>query len=341
MAAVPLTHHEILGIVEPFTRSGRRLDLAASNRIDRRLLFKPIEHAATSPAAPALRETLQLEILDADQRRLTRVLALAGGLEARLQTEGRDAAELLARLESVALSCQFRAGPGYAVALQHRLEPAPGSRPAGARTTGLILTGAAAQVGGLALGMRVPQIRGYEAHIEVAAAAGDTIRLPEDLLAVQGWPWARLSPVSAGWRSVLRLRSKEPERSPDAETKIEQTVQHLARTLAEPPQRFHELHRRARWKVSLRRGFPLLFCIALIAGAASVPALHLDPDSWLRMAIFNSPPLLLLFFGMGEMPVIEIPPLPRPLAEAAWREADAARAVPVDELQPGRPPRAR
>jgi hypothetical protein len=330
--AIPLTHHEILAIVEPFTRRGRRVDLEASNRLERRLLFKAIEHPEAGSEQPALRETLQLESLDDDSCRLTRLLALPGGLQARLQTEGADAAELLARLESIALQCQFRAGPGYLIAFSQRLEPAAGPSSATAGAAGMILTGAEARVAGLSLTMRVPQIRGYEAHIEVAAPAGDTIRLPEDLLAVLGWPWARLSRVTSGWKSVLRLRSKEPERSPDAGAKLEQTVQHLARTLAEPPRCFHETHRRARWKVSLRRGFPLLFCIALIIGAASVPALHLDPDSWLRMVIFNSPPLLLLFFGMGEMPVIEIPPLPRPLATASWRDADAAAAAAVSDL---------
>ena len=44
MARHPLTHHEILGLIEPFTRRGLHVDLAASNRIERRLLFKPIVH---------------------------------------------------------------------------------------------------------------------------------------------------------------------------------------------------------------------------------------------------------------------------------------------------------
>ena len=41
---LPLTHHEILGWIAPFTRQGRQLDLAASDRLERRLRFKTIEH---------------------------------------------------------------------------------------------------------------------------------------------------------------------------------------------------------------------------------------------------------------------------------------------------------
>ena len=50
-APSPLSHHDILGIVEPFTRRSRQLDLAASDRLNRRLLFKPIEHAANRRGA--------------------------------------------------------------------------------------------------------------------------------------------------------------------------------------------------------------------------------------------------------------------------------------------------
>ena len=36
---IPLTHHEILGLVEAFSRSGRQVDLTASDRAARRLVF--------------------------------------------------------------------------------------------------------------------------------------------------------------------------------------------------------------------------------------------------------------------------------------------------------------
>ena len=79
----PLTHHQILGLVGPFTRSGRQVDLAASDRLARRLHFRPVLHAA-SARTPVLTETLQLERHDSGKHRLTRVLAQRDGLQATL-----------------------------------------------------------------------------------------------------------------------------------------------------------------------------------------------------------------------------------------------------------------
>ena len=167
MPANPLTHHEILALVEPFTRHGRHVDLAASNRIERRLAFKPIDHPAeaaasnrlerapaadaheaggTAAGAPApgvdavgaltgsagLRETLELENPEPGLFRLTRVLMRPGGLEARLETEGPHPDELLGRVESVAAQRQFRLGPGFLIAHSHRLEASAGAAPRGA-----------------------------------------------------------------------------------------------------------------------------------------------------------------------------------------------------------------
>ena len=53
----PLTHHQIIGLVEPFSRRARHVDMAASNRQERRIVFKPIDHAGP----PLLRDTLELE----------------------------------------------------------------------------------------------------------------------------------------------------------------------------------------------------------------------------------------------------------------------------------------
>jgi hypothetical protein len=95
---------------------------------------------------------------------------------------------------------------------------------------------------------------------------------------------------------------------------------HLACVLEEPPSRFHERWVVARWRVFLRRLMPLAACIGLIVCAAAVPKLHLAERSGLRMLILNSPPILLmLFFCLREVPIVEIPPLPRRSAAASWR----------------------
>jgi len=51
-ALPPLTHHEILVLVEPFVRSGHRPDLAGSDRVQRRLVFHAQALAGDAPALP-------------------------------------------------------------------------------------------------------------------------------------------------------------------------------------------------------------------------------------------------------------------------------------------------
>jgi hypothetical protein len=310
MPMQPLTHHEIIGLVAPFTRGGRLVDLAASDRIERRLHFRPVLH----DGVPALQEQLQLECLSADDFRLTRTLALAEGLQARLVAEGADVAGLLAQVDAVAPASQFRSGDGFEIALSHRIEP---SVTAAAAT---ILTDAVAHLAGLTLTLKVPRLDGMAADMSLTAAAGDTISLPDDLLAVLGWPWARLRQERQGWQGSLRLDGKGSRRSRDAEAKLVQTATHLVRTLSEPPARFHERLRRARFGVVLRRSIPLLVCLALIGAAALVSKVDFAPGSIFKMLIFNAPPLLLvLLFSLRELPVIEIPPWPRRSAATSWR----------------------
>lgn len=314
MALPPLTHHEILRWVEPFARRGRAVDLPASDRFERRLAFRSIELAATD-RQPALHETLLLESLGIDRFRLTRVLAQEPGLEARLQVDGADPAGLLARIEAVPPHRQWRLGPDALIAFSHRLGPGADAEPA------LVLTAASAQVAGLRLSLTLSSVEGIPAELKLAAlAAGERFDLPEDLLAVLGWHWARLERAREGWGAQLRLARREPDRSGHAERRIEEAVRHLAATLAEPPARFHERWRAARWRVALRRAVPMLTCVGLIGAAAASPRLGLAQDSPVRMLIFNAPPLLLVaFFCLREMPRIEIPPRPRASQASSWR----------------------
>ena len=311
MSTQPLSHHEILGLVEPFTRCGRAVDLAASDRLARRLAFRPIERDAADDGLPALRETLTLENPEPGVFRLVRSLALldgpAAGLSARLQAEGAEPGELLARIDAVPPRRQFDLAPGHASALSHRLDGAA-----------LTLLQARARLDGLALTLTLPTLRGSLAEIELTATAGETITLPEDLLAVLGWHWTRLERRSDGWRCQLRLRGGAA-RSADAERKLARTLDHLSLTLAEPPARFHQRRVLARWGVCARRAIPLAVCFGLIGAAAAVPRLTLSDDSVMRMLILNAPPLLLIgFFCLREIPRIEIPPLPRRPSAPGW-----------------------
>lgn len=318
----PLSHHEILGLVEPFTRAGRHVNLAASDRAARRLSFKPVDHAA-APNQPALQEVLQLECPPAGPLRLTRTLRLPSGLLAVLISEGKTdsatPAELLARVLAIPLQRQFLFGPGHVVAKTLKFEAASGAPDASAP---LLLSQATAQLDGLLLRFKLSPVKGISAEIELESSDGETLALPDDLLAVLGWSWARLVKRQAGWTTRLRLRGDGFKRSRDAESKLELAVLHLAKTLAEPPARFHDQRVGTRWGVVARRMIPLLGAGLMIVAAAVFAKLEPDlaQDSVFRMLIFHAPPILMVaFFCMNELPRVEIPPLPRRPREASWR----------------------
>jgi hypothetical protein len=329
MASPPLTHHEIISLVEPFTRRGRHVDLAASDRLARTLRFRPVLHAAQSTALPALTEILQLDHPAQGKFRLTRLLAPATGPAASLVAEGPDVGTLLANLESIAPAQQLRTRDGFVIATSHRLEVGTG-----AAAPRLLLTRGVAWIDDLVLTLKMPSVRGMPGDLELATT-GAAIDFPEDLLAVLGWRWTRLIRGEDVWRGSVRLRGNGAARGRDAEGKLETAAAHLARTLAEPPARFHQRRVLARWGVFARRAIPLLAVIALIAGGIAIPSLNLSQESVIRMLIFNSPPLLMiLVFGMREVPRIEIPPLPRASSAPAWRPASPDTGGHPDQDQP-------
>ncbi len=341
---VPYTHHEILGLAEPFARRGLRVDLVASDRAERRLVFAAVDHPGTGPTGSDLRTTLRLDNPHRDRYRLTRTLALPGGLQGSLQVDGDSPARVLDAVAAVPPATQFFEAQACVVALDHHLVLRDAAGMGSELLRQLTLTNATARVAGLTLKVRVPAVTGVPAEISLTAAARDTIQLPDDLLAVLGWPWSRLQRVQHGWTGVLRLSGKDEvrqgvvttTRSRDAEARLRATVEHLARTLAEPPQRFHERLRRQRWGVTLRRATPLLGGLAMLLAAAAVPKIDLAEDSVLRMLIFHAPPLLLVaFFCLREMPRIEIPPLPRAPTAPHWRdEVLTADRTPTQDLPP-------
>lgn len=319
----PLTHHEIIHRVAPFARSGRQVDLTASDRLQRRLAFKVVVHQAMAAAdgcdegLPELREDLLLELPTVDTARLTRTLTLPCGLQATLVADGTDAGQLLTAMQAVPPARQLSRVAGHWVACSHRLAPATGA---------LVLTHAATRLAGLSAQMAVSRVQGIAAELTLAAPPGAQLTLPEDLLAVLGLPWSRLSRTAGQWRASIVLRGDAQKRSQDAEHKFARSIEHLAQTLAGTPAQFHRRFVRQRWGVALRRATPLGVAIGLVIAALLVPRLELGSDSVLRMLIFNSPPLLLAwFFSMREMPRLEIPPLPRRPALPGWQMSADSR----------------
>ena len=309
MSAAPLTHHEILGLIEPFTRSGRHLDLPASDRAERRLLFQPRETAG-------MREVLQLDCLPTGSFRLTRFVTDSDGTQASLEGVGGDCAALLSRFEAIPLERHFRAGPGYRVARHYTIE----SFPAAAARAPERLSRGVVQVDGLTLTMDVPALRGMAADLTLTPAPGEAPLLPDDLLAVLGWDWIRLSPRPADWVSKRRLRGSVPRRTATAEQALETAGRHLAEVLAEPPARFDERHHAARLGVVARRAIPTLTAIVVVAGIY-LATQRFKPQGFGSMLLWHYASIFLLVFGFSlqEQSRFEIPPWPRPLTNPAWR----------------------
>jgi hypothetical protein len=321
LAALPLTHHDILALVGPFSRRGRHVDLAASQRDERRLVFKPPADEAAAADAP--RETLLLECLDGGRHRLTRTLRRADGIEARLRAVGADLEAMLAGIVAVPAERHFVAGPGFVIARSYALD---GTGPAAT----LSLTQGQVHVQGVVLTLALPAVRRVAADLTLEPAAGDKLALPEDLLAVLGWNWARLVPIKEGWSSKLRLRGDLGQRTRGAEAALETAAAHLARTLGEPPARYHERLAAARRGVFLRRGIPTFTALLLFGGVGLLSQFMPDLPMGAWVAMYHVPTVIVaVAFVLQELPRFEIPPWPRPLQGADWRRAPARARPPA------------
>ncbi len=172
----------------------------------------------------------------------------------------------------------------------------------------------------LTLVVKLPGLRSVAADLTLSPAPGPRPDLPEDLLAVLGWDWARLVRGKDGWTSKLRLRGPVLRRSRTAEAALDRAGAHLARVMAEPPAAFHDRHRLARWGVVLRRGIPSLTALAMVVGALLLPRLTDPSNSGLWMALHYVPiGLLALSFSLQELAQFEIPPWPRRSRAGQWR----------------------
>lgn len=224
-------------------------------------------------------------------------------------------------MAAIPLQRQLLYGTAWLVAKTLRLKAVPGAQPNAQAP--LLMSQATAQLEGMVLRFKLSAVKGISGEIELETSDGEIPALPDDLLAVLGWSWARLVQRQAGWSTRLRLRGDGYKRSRDAESKLELAVQHLAKTLAEPPAHFHDQRVGARWGVVARRMLPLLGAAGMIAATAVFAKLEPDlaQDSVVRMLIFHAPPILMVaFFCMNELPRVEIPPLPRRPRQASWRQ---------------------
>jgi hypothetical protein len=322
MSAPPLTHHEIVALVEPFTRRGRHVDLAGSDRLARRLVFKPVLHGGADPLGGELRDVLELQCLDTGTFVLSRRLIPTQGPAALLQAAAAPPAELLEAVLAVDPQGQFGHGPGHVLALSARLQGAAGRHPLWTLTQGV------AQLHGLTMTLSVPSTRGVSADISLRPEpAGETLALPQDVLAVLGWNWARLVPDASGWTTKLRLYGQAQRRSRAARHALERAAAHLARTLQGTPGQFHDRHRYARIGVVVRRAIPLLTVAALTAAVLALPRASLERTPGLWVLMFHVPVVLIaLSFCLQDLARLEIPPWPWRDPSPSWRQGGRAAA---------------
>lgn len=314
MATLPaLTHHEIVVLVEPLVRAGRRVDLDASDRDARRIALRRVER----PGDPSLQETLALDCRQPQRLVLERTLTRPDGIAATLSATGPDAGELLRQIEAVPPARHFSAGPGWVIARSYEVWTR-------SRGDELFMERALIAVEGLRceLALRLPNLRSVAGDIRIEAAPGHRLELPEDLLAVLGWDWVRLERKRDAWVSKLRLRGAALARSARAERALERAAPHLARVLEESPAQFHQRHFAARWGVMLRRSIPTATALGMIGGALLLPRLFdAQARAGLWMALHYVPiALLALSFRLQEMSQFEIPRPPRKPRQLRWRE---------------------
>ena len=315
---IPLTHHAILELVAPFSRRGHHLDLPASDRAARRLHFKPRLHPDRPQPGETLTETLVFEHPAEEHFRLQRLVSDGDGLVSTLEIEGTDPGLLLQQIETVEVERQLIVVDGVHCARSYRLQPvaADEHRPAHWRPQ---LEKAEARVGAAQLTLNAKTGRKMPAEFELRATDDQRLRVPADLFAVLGWEWRPMRQLGRFWRGSVRIAAAEPERTADVESKLSQGVSHLAATLRSDPADFHARWQSARWRVTFQRAIPMLIGVALLGITPLVQLLSLETTSLARMFIFHAPSLLLVgILMLRELPVIEIPPMPRQLIGRDW-----------------------
>lgn len=314
----PLTHHQIMRLVAPFTAAGRRVDLRASDRSSRLIAFETRRHDAL-PALPTIVEQLRLFVAESGDLTLTRRLIVDGEGVAELEAAGAPGAELLARIDAVPITRQWLIVADVLLARSYRLRSPPAAE-SGAPPYAA-LTRAEARLAYGRVRLRVEEgLAGAPFEVTLAPADGMALHLPADFLAVADPAWRPLRATrTLGWKGSVRVPRREPKRTAAAEALVSAAVGHVTRTLARPPAAYHATHRRARWRAAFQRAAPLLCGLAVLLAMPALLLLPAGDAPGFQVVVFQLPPLLLiLFFSMQELPTLEIPPLPRPLRRSTW-----------------------
>ncbi|MEO0421452.1 MAG: hypothetical protein AAF184_03890 [Pseudomonadota bacterium] len=322
----PLTHHDVLELVAPFSAADRQVDLEASDRARRRLDFKPLEHPATE-SMPAVTEHLTLEAPERSGdsfvlERQLRATTPEGELVATLKATGKPVARLLEWVTSVPLARHWREIDGTWLARSYRIR----SSSAQSGTPAPQIDAAHARFAQGALMTVEHTLAGSPLEVRLQALDdGAHLLLPDDFLSVAGRAWRPLRKTShRGWRGSLRVPPKEPDRTREAEAAVDGIVSHVAQTLAAGPGEYHTRHKSARWRAALQRISPALALVAFMIITPSLMFLPTAKNPGFLVIIFQLPTVALIaFFSLRELPVLEIPPRPTPLKQTVWLQPAA------------------
>jgi hypothetical protein len=322
----PLTHHDILRLVGPFTERGWQLDMAASEREERLLRFKVLEHTAEQTDLPVFCERLSVAVSNQENFLMVRELWLSSDTDAEssptLTASGPDAGVLLDQFARVPVTRHFLVLDNVILRRSYKLEPGKqNTNRTGTDWTARIVRGTV-QFGSIRAEFDA-ETRNLPISVRLYPQSGRQLNPPRDLLAVMGRNWRSLQDYPNHWRSTIKTATREPRRTLDIEQKIEQTVTHLAQTLAQSPTRFHERHRWSRWRASAQSGTAIFLTLGLIVGTLLLN--QVADEALIRVLAFGAPPLmvLMLFFAFDHLPDFEWPRIPRTLKEDSWAvEAD-------------------
>lgn len=332
----PLSHHEIVRLVEPFAKQGRHVDLKASNRLERRLVFKSIDHPAGAIAPQALTERLVLEGHADGSFCLTRTLIDGRGLAATLSAAGRDPNSLLQRIDRVSPSRHFQDTSGVAIVLSYRLAPSILGSEGSASGDQPLLTKAMIVRDSVSAGLDFNPLNDRRVPLEIRTKDESVSTLPTDFLALLGPAWDRIERDFKGWRGRLYIPKAEPARTAFGERKVTEMAVHLADALALSPGQFHRRYLRARRQVLLRGVLTMLAVVVAMAIAPLLLTLAPNQPLVTTLASFWFPVVVFSLPIIASRRTFITPSWPRPLPATAWRPRplkDAATA-PSDTSMP-------
>lgn len=308
----PLSHHDILTLVGPLARLGRRVDLDRSDRQERILVFDERTHPEVPGLHPELVETLTLKSPRPGSFHLLRTLEVDSGPTARAELWTRSVDDAVRAIEGLPPTAQFRRFEGGWAAFHHALDSENPPR----------ILGAEAQVAGRRVEMGAGGAAGLPADLRIGSHPEGDADFPDDLLAVLGQGWRLMRRNQAGWKSTVQISKREPRRSEEIEDRFLRTADHLNQVLSAPPEDFHRRFRRRRWTVLWWRTLWIQMGVLILAVSLLLfRSRTLDDSPWLRMWVQVAPVLLFVgtfFYSSRDVPVMEIPPIPAPLPFSRW-----------------------